>query len=58
MMETVTDEREKRQVPAESSRGPGVARLRKYTYVLPSGRVLKVVVDEDSGPAPRAAPAG
>ena len=58
MMETVPDGREERQVPAESSRGQGIARLRKYTYVLPSGRVLKVVVDEDSGPAPRAATAG
>jgi succinylarginine dihydrolase len=56
-MKTVTDSPEQQQLPAENHRRPFVPRLRKHTYVLPSGRVLKVVVDDDSELMAGAAPA-
>ena len=56
-MKTVTDSPEQQQLPTESHRRPFVPRLRKHIYVLPSGRVLKVVVDDDSELMAGAAPA-
>jgi succinylarginine dihydrolase len=56
-MKTVTDSPEQQQLPAENHHSPFVPRLRKHTYVLPSGRVLKVVVDDDSELMAGAAPA-
>jgi hypothetical protein len=56
-MKTFTGSPEQQQLPAESHRRPLVPQLRKHTYVLPSGRVLKVVVDDDSELMAGAAPA-
>lgn len=56
-MKTITNIPEQQRLPAESHRRPLVPRLRKYTYVLPSGRVMKVVVDSDSELLASASPA-
>ena len=55
-MKTVTHRPDQGRIPAESHRRPFVPRLRKHTYVLPSGRVLKVVVDDDNELVAGAAP--
>ncbi len=56
-MKTITNIPEQQRIPAESHRKPFVSRLKKYTYVLPSGRVMKVVVDSDSELLASATPA-
>jgi hypothetical protein len=52
-METVMELNENGQTTAESRGGPSLAQLRKRVFVLPSGRILKVVLDDDeSAPDP------
>jgi hypothetical protein len=52
-MENIIDRTDKGHTPAESRGGPSLARLRKRIFVLPSGRILKVVLDDDeSAPGP------
>lgn len=54
-MNPVMEGHDQVETPAEAHR-PSIVRLKKYVHVLPSGRVLKIVVD-DSEPAAGAAPA-
>jgi hypothetical protein len=43
MMEFVVDERKKEQTAGNERVVTSLARLRKYTFVLPSGRTLKII---------------
>jgi hypothetical protein len=54
-MNPVEEGRDQVETPAEARR-PSMVRLKRYIYVLPSGRVLKIVGDE-SEPVAGAAPA-
>jgi hypothetical protein len=54
-MEGTLHQNQKDHKTVESRANPPLIGLKKYVYVLPSGRILKVVVDDEREIAPSTA---
>ena len=47
-MEDIVDEAEQDKNAVKNAVGSSASRFRKYKHVLPSGRILKILVDDES----------